>query len=304
VPLPEAYASFLRSFDGVDLFHEAIVVAGVGALAPTRLAELNAPGPVTELVFAEAAGGDRFVFAADGRVIRLRAESEERWVAGSDFARWLDAVVAHDRVLYGADGEFSLDAFEPDGAEVVPIVALRQAERALRADPGGAEAEHERGIALRRLGRWKESAEAFQRSANLDPGNPWPWFDLGRVCLDLDVVGARRALEAFETAGALEVGPTGARLWAWAARAALVCALPERLERARREALLREPNLKDSLVRSRDAALAEQATLAKGAERLEQGLELEAEGQGESAALLDALDGPIPRGKFRLPTVP
>jgi hypothetical protein len=73
--------------------------------------------------------------------------------------------------------------------------------------------------------------------------------------------------------------------------------------RARREALLREPNLRDSLLRSRDAALAEQAGLAHGSERLGQGLDDE-EGPGESAALLDALDGPIPRGKLRLPTVP
>lgn len=290
---PEGYASFLNSFDGADLFHEAIVVAGVGPLAPLRLGDLNPERPIAELVFAEAAGGDRFAFALDGRVLRLRAGSEERWVAGSDFPRWLDAIVAHERVLYGPDGEFSPDAFEPDGMEVAPIVALRQAERALRVDPGAAEAEHERGVALRRLARWKDSADAFQRSAELDPDNPWPWFDLGRVCLSLDIPGARRALDAFENAGRLEPGPTGARLWAWAARAALVCALPERVERARHEALVREPNLKESLARARDAGRAED-----GARDPDE----DAEGD-EAEALLHALDGPIPRGKSRLPTV-
>ncbi len=39
--LPQAFASFLRSFDGADLFHEAIVIAGVGPTAPRSLAELN-----------------------------------------------------------------------------------------------------------------------------------------------------------------------------------------------------------------------------------------------------------------------
>ena len=31
--LPDAYASFLRSFDGADLFHETLLIAGVGRSA-------------------------------------------------------------------------------------------------------------------------------------------------------------------------------------------------------------------------------------------------------------------------------
>jgi hypothetical protein len=295
-PLPGSYASFLRSFDGADLFHEAIVLGGVGADAPRSVLELNPVRPAPDLVFAEAVDGDRFALADDGHVVRLRAEPEaeaERWRAGSDFPSWLDATVAHERVLYGPDGEFAPEAFEPESGEIAPIVALRQAERALRVDPGAAEAEHERGVALRRLGRLKDSAEAFRRAGALDPPNPWPWFDLGRVSLAMGSAGARQALDSFEAAAQrVGGGPDGARLWAWAARAAAACVLPERLARCRQEALDREPRLGDSLRRARDSA-------ARASE----------DGDGdpdelhEAEALLEALEGAIPRGRLRLPTV-
>src|SRR5579863_7461889 len=75
--LPGQYASFLRSFDGADLFHEAIVVAGVGQAAPRALLALNGPGSggeaPRELLFAEAVAGDRFALDRAGRVLRLRA---------------------------------------------------------------------------------------------------------------------------------------------------------------------------------------------------------------------------------------
>lgn len=298
--LPEAYASFLRSFDGADLFHEAIVLAGVGPEAPRSLVALNLTRSPDrrveeELVFAEAADGDRFALAADGHVVRLGAEPEpERWRAGSDFARWLDATIAHDRVLYDSDGEFAEHAFDPDGGEILPLMVLRQAERALRVDPGSADAEHERGVALRRLDRLEDSVAAFRRAATLDPPNPWPWFDLGRVAMTMGTPGARPALEAFEAAATrLGPGPTGARAWAWAARAAGLCALPERIERCRGEALACEPGLTVSLRRARDTAVASLETGDGDPEELH-----------EAEALLEALEGPIPRGRVRLPTLP
>jgi tetratricopeptide (TPR) repeat protein len=149
-------------------------------------------------VFAETAAGDRFAFDPDGRIRRLRAGSAERALAGSSFGRWLDATVAREQLLYGPDGEFAPDAFDADGEEVVPVVALRQAERALRADPGSAEAQHERGVALRRLGKPAAALEAFAAATALDPDNPWPWFALGRVALELGDRG--RAAEAFRRA--------------------------------------------------------------------------------------------------------
>ena len=72
-----------------------------------------------------------------------------------------------------------LEAFEPDGEELMPAFALRQAERALRKDPGSAESHHDLGLAHRRLGHLARAREEFARAAMLDVHNPWPWFDRG-----------------------------------------------------------------------------------------------------------------------------
>jgi tetratricopeptide (TPR) repeat protein len=289
-PLPPILRSFLQSFDGVDLFHEAVLIAGVGPHAPRSLTALN-PVPGGELVFAEAAGTDRFALRGDGAVLRLRAGDEEsdpeRWLAGSGFERWLEAVVAHERVLYGPDGEFSPDAFEPDGAEVLPLAALRQAERALKLDPDSAELHHERAVALRRLGRQADSRQAFARAAALDPDNPWTWFDLGRAALADGVTAGEQALEAFQRAARLVQGQQSARFWVWAARAAQLLAAPERQESCRREALALVPDLATALQRARDAAATED----------------DPDALAEAEALLAALEGPIMSGRKRLPVL-
>ncbi|HEY4393770.1 MAG TPA: tetratricopeptide repeat protein [Polyangia bacterium] len=292
-PLPQELRSFLQSFDGVDLFHEAVIIAGADAGSLRTLSELNPEPGRSELVFAETVAGDRFALRADGVVLRLRGGGDtddaevgenERWLAGSDFTRWLDALVAHERVLYGPDGEFSPDAFEPDGAEILPLVALRQTERALKIDPGAAELHHERAIALRRLGRDADAREAYQRAAQLDPENPWTWFDLGRAALADGVAGARDALDAFERAAAIERGQTAARLWIWAARAAQLLAAPEKIAACRKEALALLPELAGALRRARDAAA--------GSEDPDE--------LSEAEALLEALEGPIATGRARL----
>jgi hypothetical protein len=286
VVLPADYASFLRSFDGADLFHESVVIAGVGPGAPRRLTDLNPGGAAAgELVFAETAAGDRFLFSRAGAVIRAREGSDERVLAGSDFARWLDATVAREQLLYGPDGEFAPDAFEPDGEEVTPRTALRQTERALRCDPGSAEAHLDRGVALRRLGRDGDALESFARAAALDPGNPWPRFDLGRTALPAD---PHRAAAAFREAAALEPGPAGARLYAWAARAARAARDEAAARDARDEALRRQPTLAADLRRAVEAALAE-------------GDEAAAE---EAQLLVAAIEGDGAPVRLRLPLAP
>ena len=294
-PLPQDYASFLLSFDGADLFHESIVIAGVGRLSPLSLLNINrAATPAAkaaktettarEVAFAESLAGDRFVFAPAGGaaasserpVFRVRAGAEERVLAGSNFARWLDATIAREQVLYGPDGEFAPEIFDDDGEEIVPRIALRQAERALRADPGSAEAHFDRGVALRRLDRLADAGDAFESAGLLDTLNPWPWFDLGRTVLPLD---PRRALAAFRRAADAEAqagphaeggddsgggedddgddggGPASARMLAWAAHAALAARDPAAAAEARAAALARRPGLVDDLRRAVAAAL-------------------------------------------------
>jgi hypothetical protein len=260
--LPPSFVSFLRSFDGADLFHESVVIAGVGVGTPRRLVDLDREHGRPSgggVVFADTPAGDRFAFRLDGAVIHCRGTAatsdEERWLSGSDFSRWLDALVSHQRLLYGPDGEFSPDAFEEDSGDVLPGVALKQAEKGLRLDPGAAELHYERGVALRRLERDDDAREAFRRAAELDPENPWPWFELGRAALDAGVAGARDALDAFERAGRADrTAESGARFWIWAARAALLLGAPERLAACRSQALSLAPDVAGALHRARDAA--------------------------------------------------
>ncbi|HEY7376006.1 MAG TPA: SMI1/KNR4 family protein [Polyangia bacterium] len=269
-PLPEAYASFLRSFDGADLFHESVVIAGVGPGATRELGALE-PGRPGELVFAEAIAGDRFALDAGGRVLRYDPGAEERALAGSRFTSWLDATVAREQILFGPDGEYADDVFDPSGQEVLPAIALRQAERALKVDPGAADAEHARGLALARLGRREAALAAFRAATELDADNPWPWFDLGRGALALDRPAI--ALPAFRRAAAAIGEPaSAARLLAWCVRAAVAAGDDGAAVAARGEALAKDPHLVDGLVRSvadaeddaRDEALALVEAVAPG----------------------------------------
>jgi tetratricopeptide (TPR) repeat protein len=284
-PLPDAYASFLRSFDGADLFHESVIIAGVGAGAPRLVTALiqDRPG---ELVFAEALSGDRFGLDAAGRVLRYDPGAEERAVAGSTFARWLDATVAREQILFGPDGEYAPDVFDPSAQEIMPAIALRQAERALKVDPESADAAHARGLALSRLGRREAALAAFRAATELDADNPWPGFDLGRTALAINRPAV--ALPAFRSAAAAASdAATVARLLAWAVRAAVAAGDTASTEALRAEARAKDPQLVDHLLRSASAA----------------GEDADEDARAEAIALLEAVapGTPVPR---RLPVVP
>jgi hypothetical protein len=250
--------AFLTSWNGADLFHELLVVFGVGdrperSLERENLRPRAAPIGPGDLAIAETASGDLMVLRQE-RVRRLRGPSasgwDETWLSGSSFHAWLRAVIARDRLLYDRDGEFKDDVFDPDG-EVLPTIAVRQAERGLRQDPGSSELEHERGVALRRLGRIGEAAEAFARAADLDPGNPWPWFDLGRARLLADEPAA--AVAAFQSAAAAST-EDAARLWTWSAHAARTTGDEAARAHAAAHALARDPDIRAALARAAEAA--------------------------------------------------
>jgi tetratricopeptide (TPR) repeat protein len=256
-PIPESYTAFLRSFDGAELFHESVVLGGVGAGARSLVDANRPPMPPAlapgELVFAETSGGDRYAFdtAAPPRVVHVRAGSDERWLASASFPRWLDALMARELILYDPEGEFLLEAFEPDGEELTPTFALRQAERALRKDPDSAESHHDLAVALRRCGRLARAREHFARATELDPENPWPWFDRGRSEL---AESAAAALGSFRRAAETAPGPQGAHFFVWAARAAAEAGLAAEADQARKDALARDPDVLAALQRAVDAS--------------------------------------------------
>ncbi len=264
-PLPAAYAAFLRSFNGAHLFHEAMVLCGVGLDADHRLVEANlgpvaAPRRPEDVIFAETTGGDRWVLhaaerASEPRVFRLLAGSDERWLAGATFPRWLDATLARESILYDAEGEFFAEAFEPGGEELTPAFARRRAERALKKDPDSSESHHDLGVAWRRLGRLALARDAFAQATTLDPENPWPPFDLGRVLLAL-----RRPAEAaaaFAKSAGAGAGPEGGRFLAWAARAAREAGLGDQARSFEQRALDLDPGLPQALRRAALAAAEE-----------------------------------------------
>ncbi|HVV17105.1 MAG TPA: SMI1/KNR4 family protein [Polyangia bacterium] len=289
-PLPADYAAFLRSFDGADLFHETVLVAGVGPHAPLSLLELSAPAPAkpgaAPLVFATGAADERYALRADGQVVRQDAGSDEQALAGTGFTPWLDATVAAHQVLYGPDGEYAPDVFDPSGEDVTPLIALRQAERALKQDPGAAGWAHAEGLALNRLGRSRAAVDALERAVALDSDNPWVWFDLGRAALE--AAQAARAAEAFQKAAALEPGPGGAMLLAWAARASAQHGAGDDGRALAEAALRRDAGLVAALIRAIDSAAAEEDEAARA----------------EASALLAAVDpGAMPPSRVRLRVV-
>jgi tetratricopeptide (TPR) repeat protein len=269
--LPHVYRELLASFNGVDLFGESVLLLGVGRSPFGSLEATNrAPRPdqlgAGELVVGQTSEGDLLALplepAAGARepcVFQLRPDADERWLAGSSFTHWLEAILAREEVLYDREGEFKLEAFEPDG-EVTAAYALKQAERAVRKDAGSALAQYELGLALRRLGRLDRAGQAFARASELGPENPWPWFDLGRTQHDEGDHGS--AALSLQQAARAAPGPAGARFLAWAARC-----LAEASDRAGADRLLadarqRHPGLAEELRRAAEAESGDAQDLA------------------------------------------
>jgi hypothetical protein len=262
--LPAALQDLLRSFDGADLFHETVVIFGVGPGALRSLVEGNA-GPVPpklhaeELIIGGTTTDELFALEPDdddirdqSRVFRLHADAEERWLVGSSLGGFLESTLAHNQLLYGPDGEFLLEAFEEGGEEMTATYALRRAERALKKDPQAAIYHHEAGLALRRMGRHQDARAAFGRAAALDPANPWPWFDLGRSERQLGQVS--EAAAAFECAGEASLGGARGRFFAWSARCFFEAGERDTAARLLDEARRGHPTLAEELRRAADAA--------------------------------------------------
>jgi tetratricopeptide (TPR) repeat protein len=237
--LPEELASFLRSWNGGDLFVDAFT------LLPA--AEVRPDGGLW--VFGHTAAGDRLALDAAGQVVKLEEDTGEGLVEGTSFARWIEALVAAEATIYDREGEF-VDVFDETGQELRPEAAEKRERRFLKIDPGAPAPAWRLARAQEKLGAPDRAARTLEQVVARAPRFGWAWFDLGRL---------RRAagnLEAAEHAflAAAEADPGYEHAGFFAAHAARVAAArgaDDARARAAARALALDPDL---VRRQREAA--------------------------------------------------
>jgi len=213
--LPAQLADFYRSWNGVRLFADTIVIDPIGS---ERLGEW--PEGTLEL-------------DSDGRV-RSRDE-EGAIVVGSTLEKFLAAVMAREGLLVEHDGEFK-DVFDED--DVAPRVREKQTRAALKIDPDAAAWHLEAAERAFDDGDEAAAEAALARAVALDEGAAAAWALFGALqrrsgrlpaaaasyarayaATGAGAVRAERAAEAARAAG--EAGDDAARAeHAAAARAA------------------------------------------------------------------------------------
>jgi tetratricopeptide (TPR) repeat protein len=169
--LPSELASFYRSWNGAELFIDAVNVWPVQSV--WREDEL--------LVFGETSTGDRLALDGAGRVLKIEEDTGETLVEGSSFSRWIEGLVAAEGVIYDREGEFNEDVFEKDSDELTPAAAEKRERRALKADPDAPAPAWRLAKALARLGQEAKARQLLRALTAREPGFCWAWFDLGRL---------------------------------------------------------------------------------------------------------------------------
>ena len=246
--VPDELASFLRSWNGGELFVDAVSLRPADGLE--REGEL--------LVFGESAGGDRLALDAAGRVVRLEEDTGELLVEGSGFARWLEAYVVGEGVVYDREGEFREDVFDDSGEELLPEAAERRERKILKLDPGAPAPAWRLAKALARLGKPDKAARVLEELVARAPDFAWAWFDLGR--LQRDAFRLEEAEAAFARAAADDGYEHAAYFAAHAARTA--AARGDEAARARHaaRALALDPSLPNAQRAAAELLLEEERT--------------------------------------------
>lgn len=203
--LPAQLAAFLRSWNGAELFVDAVVVRPA--------AEVIKDGDLW--IFGATANGDRLALDETGKVLRLEEDTGETLVEGTSFARWLEGYVVAESVIYDREGEFRDDIFDESGEELLPEAAEKRERKALKVDAGAPAPAWRLAKALARLGLEEKAVRVLEELVTASPFN-WAWFDLAKL---------RRAagdLEGAETAfaSAAEADPTYEHAGYFAAHAA------------------------------------------------------------------------------------
>jgi tetratricopeptide (TPR) repeat protein len=168
--LPEELAAFLRSWNGADLFIDAVQLFAADAIEPA--------GPL--LLFGRA-GADALALDAAGQVLRVEDDTGESLTEGTGFGAWLEGFMAAEATLYDREGEFRDGLFDDGGEELLPAAAERRERRALKVDPEAPAPAWRLARALDRRGQPAKAVRVLEPLVARAPGFAWAWFDLGRL---------------------------------------------------------------------------------------------------------------------------
>ncbi len=172
--LPAELASFLRSFDGADLFIDAVTLFDA--------AGVRRDGGL--LVFGATQDGDTLALDL-GRdpppVVRVEADTGEALEEGTSFARWLEGYVAAEGTVYDREGEFREGIFGDEGEALDPRAVIRRERKALKVDPDAPAPSLRLARALERTGKAAEAERILAGVVARSPRFAWAWFDLGRL---------------------------------------------------------------------------------------------------------------------------
>ena len=210
---------FLASWNGAELFIDAYTIYPAGDEAATDEG-------VTW--FGETSLGDRLGLAG-GCVVRLEEDTGELLVEGTSFARWLDATVVADGVLYDSEGEWLDDVFDDEG-ELAPAASMKRERKALKIDPGAPAPAWRLAKAQERSGDASAARKTLESLVAEVRDFAWAWFDLGRLRHgDGEIDTAEAAFAAAADAGAAQ----GSELAGWFAAHAARMAAERRDDAAR-----------------------------------------------------------------------
>lgn len=172
--LPAELASFLRSFDGADLFIDAVTLHDA--------AGLRRDGRL--LVIGATQDGDTLALDLDRDpppVLRLEADTGETLEEGTSFARWIEGYVAAEAIVYDREGDFREGIFGDEGEALDPRAVIRRERKALKIDPAAPAPAWRLARALVRVGKPDEAERVLEEVVAHAPRFAWAWFDLGGV---------------------------------------------------------------------------------------------------------------------------
>lgn len=121
------YREFLSTWNGGSMFHESLTLCPATALvrrSPDRL------------LIGECSDGLLFL-DGQGRVRVMDEEEPDPLTVGSDFATWLDVVMAREALLIDRDGEFR-DVFDEEDGVLKLEVRRKRAQLGRKRDRGAA----------------------------------------------------------------------------------------------------------------------------------------------------------------------